>query len=151
MRINYSLIKSEEDIDILKGKESTFANLHYKYDKETIQFLKTHFYRQDSLYLVATDENSVFVALCSLDSDWWEPHHFFLREIFIMPSYQGQGIGKVLFEKCIDHANQFQAKAIVTETAFENIPMQKLCEKMGFTRFDNHQWKEGITYKLFLS
>ena len=34
----------------------------------------------------------------------------------------------VLFEKCIAYARGQKAKGVVTETAFENEPMQKLCE-----------------------
>ena len=37
---------------------------------------------------------------------------------------------------------------IVTETAFENSPMQTLCSKFDFKEWNNPQWKEGITYKL---
>ncbi len=140
-----------EDMDTLKDKKSTFANLHFVYDAETLSYLKKQFARTDSLYLIAKEDNYTFVAFCSLDSDWWEPRHFFLREIFVMPAYQGQGIGKMFIEKCVEHAKRHNALAIVTQTAFENQPMQKLCEKSGFSRWDNPQWKKDLTYKLVLS
>ncbi|KKP84608.1 MAG: hypothetical protein UR83_C0017G0004 [Candidatus Moranbacteria bacterium GW2011_GWF2_35_54] len=36
----------------------------------------------------------------------------------------------------------------MTQTEFENIPAQKLYEKIGFEEINNPEWKEGITYKL---
>lgn len=49
---------------------------------------------------------------------------------------------------CVEHARDKGAVGVVTETAFDNIPMQKLCEKLGFKKWENPQWKKGITYKL---
>lgn len=145
--ISYGKISEAAEIDVLLGKASTFANLHYKYDQETVDMLKRNFLLPDSLYTIAK-ENGEFVAFCSTDRDWWEPSYFFLREIFVMPSYQGQRIGEVLMKEGIGHAKAQGANGIVTETAFENIPMQKLCESKGFKRWGNPQWKEGVTYKL---
>lgn len=109
--------------------------------------LKGNFARSDSLYTIA-EEDGEFVAFCSTDSDWWEPKHFFLREIFVTPIHQGKRIGEALMKEGINHAKQHGALGIVTETAFENVPMQKLCEKCGFAKWDNPEWKSGITYKL---
>lgn len=147
--ISYEIITDIEDINVLLGKESTFANLHYKYSQETVDMLKKYFLRTDSFYLIVKDEG-VFVAFCSLDSDWWEPQYFFLREIFVMPEYQGQQIGMELIQRSIQHSQDNGAIGVVTETAFENVPMQKLCEKCGFQKWDNPEWKEGVTYKLKL-
>lgn len=145
--IAYTKITEINDIDMLLGKESAFANLHYKYERETIDMLKRNFFRSDSLYTIVK-ENGQFVAFCSTDSDWWEPQYFFLREIFVMPTYQRQRIGETLLKESINHAETCNANGIVTETAFENIPMQNLCERNGFKRWENPQWKEGVTYKL---
>jgi GNAT superfamily N-acetyltransferase len=89
-----------------------------------------------------------FVGFVSCDRDWWEDNRFFLREIFVSPDYQGQGVGRYLMQRCIDHARAHGAVELVTQTAYENIPMQQLCEKSGFVRWNNPQWTEGITYKL---
>lgn len=50
--------------------------------------------------------------------------------------------------RCIEHAKNLKANGVITETAFENYPMQSLCEKFSFKKWDNPQWKEGITYRL---
>ena len=145
--ISYQKVMVCDEIEVLRGKESTFANLHYAYDQQTIDLLQKNFTRPDSLYTMVRDGER-FVAFCATDSDWWEPHTFFLREIFVMPDYQRSGIGDVLMKESIAHAQSHRAKGIVTETALENVPMQKLCENNGFQRWENPQWKEGITYKL---
>lgn len=148
MNIEYSVIAQASDIDVLRGKTSQFKNFNVRYDEEAIEYLKVHVSDADSMYLMAK-EGDVFAGFCSVDSDWWEKNHFFLREIFVEPTFQQRGIGLELMQRCIAHAKKMGAIGIVTETAFENIPMQKLCAKCGFTEWENPQWKEGITYKIF--
>lgn len=138
-----SQIKDEKEIGFLLGKSS----FNYTYDKAAIDSLKKHFALKDSLYLIAK-KGTEFVAFCSIDKDWWEDGYFFIREIFVDPNFQKQGIGKTLMSRCIEHAGNKNAIGVITETAFENTPMQKLCAKLGFKEWTNPQWKEGITYKL---
>ncbi|TAN33022.1 GNAT family N-acetyltransferase [Patescibacteria group bacterium] len=71
-----------------------------------------------------------------------------VREILVDLNFQKQGFGKQLMSMCVEHARDKGAVGVVTETAFDNIPMQKLCEKLGFKKWENPQWKKGITYKL---
>ena len=44
--------------------------------------------------------------------------------------------------ECIHYAKHNNASAIITETAFENYSMQKLCESLEFNKRDNPKWKE---------
>lgn len=147
--ITISQITDIEDINILRNKSSKYEELTYKYDDECIEMLKNNFQRKDSLYLIAKSGDD-FAGFCSIDSNWWEENCFFIREIFIAPNFQKQEIGKKLMQQCIEHAKNHNAVEVVTETAFENVPMQKLCTKLGFIEWDNPQWKEGITYKVKL-
>lgn len=145
--ITISIIKDEQEIDILRNVTSEYKDFVYRYDEETLNLLKKNLKLEGSLYIVAKQDGD-FVAFCSVDTEWWEDNHFFIREIFVKPDFQKQKIGEMLIKQCIDHARQKGATGIVTETAFENIPMQKLCVKLGFEKWDNPNWKEGITYKL---
>lgn len=138
-----SEIQDEKEIDFLRDKSS----FNYTFDKATIDLLKKHFRLKDSLYLIAK-KGAEFVGFCSIDRDWWESDFFFIREILVDPSFQKLGIGKDLMGRCIEHARSKKAVGVVTETAFENFPMQNLCAKFDFKEWDNPQWKEGITYKL---
>ena len=139
-----SAMTNEEEIESLRGKLS----FHYTYDDAMIDSLKKHFLLKNSLYLLAKKEDE-FVAFCSIDRDWWEDQFFFLREILVDANFQKLGLGSRLMNACIEHAKKNGAIGVVTETAFDNYPMQKLCEKLGFRKWENPQWNEGITYKLF--
>ncbi len=147
MNIEYSVITDPEGINVLRGRTSQFKNFTIRYDEETLEYLKANLADANSMYLIAK-EGDVFAGFCSIDSDWWEEKYFFLREIFVEPRFQKQGVGLELMQRCIVHAKKKDAMGVVTETAFENIPMQQLCTKIGFTIWENPKWKEGITYKL---
>lgn len=141
--IKITEMKDEKEIDFLFGRSS----FNYTYDKDTIDLLKKHFQLKDSLYLIVRRENK-FVGFCSIDRGWWEDNFFFIREILVDSSFQKLGIGKKLMQKCIEHAKDKKAIGVVTETDFENCPMQNLCKKLNFIEWKNPQWKEGLTYKL---
>jgi ribosomal protein S18 acetylase RimI-like enzyme len=141
--VTYSIIKTPEEINILRGIESH----GYTMNEELIKLLQRNFELEKSLYLLVKS-NSDFAGFCSIDKDWWEDNYFFLREIIVDPQFQQQGIGKELMTRCISHAKKSGANGVVTETDFDNARMQKLCEKLGFKKWDNPQWKDGITYKL---
>lgn len=51
-------------------------------------------------------------------------------------------------ERCVKYAKGRGAIGVVTETANDNDPMQNLCEKLHFIKWENSQRKDGITYKL---
>ena len=142
-KIVYSNITDIEEIEILRDRVS----FEYSFDQDTIDLLKKNFTLKDSLYILAKSDDD-FVAFCSVDRDWWEGNHFFIREILVDQKFQKQNIGMEIMNRCIEHAKKNGAKGIVTETAFENISMQRLCEKLGFKKWDNPTWKEGLTYKI---
>ena len=148
--IKISTINNESEIDILKDKTSIYWDFVIKYDKsanDTINLLKTNFKDKDNLYLIAKEDNE-FVWFCSIDKQWWEEWFYYIREIFIEPRYQKQKIWKELVQRCINYAKEKWAIWVITQTAFENIPMQKFCEKFWFKKWNNPKWKDGITYKL---
>ena len=141
--VTISAMADEKEIEFLRDKQS----FNYTFDKATMDSLKEHFKLKDSLYLIAK-KGEEFVAFCSIDRGWWEENFFFIREILVDSKFQKLGMGKKLMTRCIEHAKKNGATGVVTETAFENYPMQKLCEKIGFKKWDNPQWRTGITYKL---
>ncbi len=143
-------IENTSEIDQLLNRKSQYADFKYVYENETIELLKRNFSLPGSMYCTVMDGEQ-FIGFVSCDRDWWESNHFFLREIFIEPAYQGQGLGQALMVMCIDHAKSQSAHGLVTQTAFGNVPMQRLCERNGFVRWPNPQWDEGITYKLLFT
>lgn len=133
----------ENEIEILRGKSS----FNYTYDNVTIDLLKKNFKLKDSLYILAK-QNNEFVVFCSIDKDWWEDNYFFIREILVDPNFQKLGVGEELMNRCIEHAKHKGIIGVITETDFDNSPMQNLCTKLNFIKWENPKWNEGITYKL---
>jgi len=147
--MEYVPVATASELNLLLGKESRFNDFVYSYEKETVEMLKQNFTLSDSLYLWVHDGDT-FAGFVSCDKDWWEADSFFLREIFIDLSYQGRGIGTELGRRCMQHAKAHGATTLVTQTAFDNIPMQHLCTSLGFVPWENPHWDAGITYKLLL-
>jgi GNAT superfamily N-acetyltransferase len=145
-KIIYTTMKSPDEIEILRDRSGKYHDFVYTYKEPTIDLLKKNFSLPESLYLIAK-RGEEFVAFCSIDRDWWEENIFMVREILVDQNFQKQGIGEIIMGKCIEHAKNRGAVGVVTETAFENVPMQRLCAKMNFQEFENPHWKEGITYK----
>lgn len=145
--IVYATIEDPQEIEILRDKTSKYNDLILSYNQKTIDLLKANFDLKDSLYLIAK-RNNEFVGFCSIDRDWWEDDFFMIREIFVNPDFQKQGVGQKIMRMCIEHAKLKNAVGVVTETDFRNIPMQRLCGRFNFKEWDNPQWKDGITYKL---
>lgn len=141
--ISYSVILDIEEIEILRDRQV----FNYEYDQENIELLKQYFPTKDSLYTLVKNDDQ-FAGFCSIDRGWWEDDYFFLREILVDPNSRGLWIGGELMKRSINHAKNCGAVWVVTETAFDNLPMQWLCEKQGLKEWDNPQWKDGITYKI---
>lgn len=144
--ITYRQVATRDQLNTLVGKSSRYKDFWYQYDVETVNLLQANFSLPNGLYLF-TECDSEFAGFVSCDIDWWEPGAFFLRELFVSPEYQGQRIGTTLVQRCVEHAKKNGADTLVTQTAFENVPMQTLCESLGFTQWKNPRWGEGITYK----
>ena len=137
-KVEFYHLKNKDELSVLLGKKSQFKSLNY---------LRKNFSRKKSLYLFAKVDQQ-FAGFVSCDDNWWERNYFFIREIFVEPKFQKQGIGDVFVDKCIKHARKNRAIGIVTETDFRNTPYQKLLAKKKFKIFENPQWKEGVTLKL---
>lgn len=146
-------ILAVEDINVLRGQRSCVRGFVYKYgneregEDETLHLLRKNFTRTNSLYLMA-QERDMFAGFCAIDTDWREDGYAFLREIFIHPDFQRRGIAEECIRRCMLHTQNLGLKGIVTETAFENTPMQHLCAKLGFKPWNNPEWNDGVTLKL---
>ena len=153
--LEISPITHESEIDILRGRVSRSGDFVYGYGDErvcpdeTLDFLRAHLHHAGSLYLLAREDDG-FSGFSGMDTDWWEEGYAFLREIFVDGEHQRRGVAGALVERCIAHARAMGLAGIVTETAYENIPMRSLCTRYGFIEWDNPEWREGITLKKML-
>lgn len=84
--------------------------------------------REFALLLTAGDNTPLATAAYNADND--ESCEF---GILIADGLQGQGIGSLLMEKLIVRARQQGYRRMRAEILSENLPMQKLAAKLGFT------------------
>lgn len=151
-RAKYRIISNPEELNVLRGKKSKWGDFCYAYDDRTIDMLKKKISLPDSLYIMVTDEKGAFVAFCATDRDWREQDYFFLRELFVVPTYHGRGIGMELIKRIMMHARQKRAVGVVAEADFENARAKGIYGKMGFDEWETPQWgglqgENRITYK----
>lgn len=142
-KVDFRVVKDLKELEVLNN----LLSFNYSYDDKLIEELKKLFVLDNSLYIVAESDGK-FAGFCSVDRDWWEEDYFFTREIIVDENFRKQGIGFAMMTQCINHAENNGAVGVVTETAFDNDPMHGLCAKLGFKKWNNQYWKEGVTYKI---
>ena len=61
---------------------------------------------------------------------------FELVKMAVSPAFQGQGVAKMLLEKCLDRARELKARKIFLYSNSQLIPAITLYKKYGFTDVD---------------
>lgn len=141
----FSLVMSPDELDILKGKEAFYNDIHFYYSKKFVEELKEKLNKPHA-FQILVKINSEFVAYFASHELFWKDY-LFVVETFVMPEYQGLGLGTELMQRAIDFAKQEGLKGLMTQTEHNNIPAQKFYKKNGFIEIDNPEWDEGITYQ----
>ncbi|MCB1172414.1 MAG: GNAT family N-acetyltransferase [Leptospiraceae bacterium] len=72
-----------------------------------------------------------------------------IRFLGVLPSAQGQGIGRLLTEQCIVNAREDRAKSIGLFTSEAMIAAQKLYTNLGFCRVSEIDSHFGLRYWLY--
>lgn len=67
------------------------------------------------------------VALLALD-----PETFEVAKMAVAPAHQGKGLGRLLLERCIEHARSVGKKRLYLETNSKLAPAVALYRKLGF-------------------
>jgi ribosomal protein S18 acetylase RimI-like enzyme len=145
--MNVIQVQNKDELDILQGKQASFEKLKFEFSEKYIQSLKDNLDLKNSVQLIVKDGDIFCGYLSGYEHEFW-PNFLYLRELFIDPNYQGQGIGSKLLTEFLEKAKKLNLKGAMTQTEFENISAQKLYEKIGFLKIENKEWNEGITYEL---
>jgi ribosomal protein S18 acetylase RimI-like enzyme len=140
-------IENKEDLDILKGKNSSFGSLTFGFSETYLQTLKDSMDLKNSIQLMVKEGESFCGYAAGYEHVNW-PNYLYLCELFVDPDHQGKGIATALVSEFFEKAKALNLKGLMTQTEFENIPAQKLYEKMGFLKVENADWDKGITYRL---
>ena len=144
-KIEYKIITSPAELDILSVQSASYGTLTFDFPPEYINKLKERLTEPHAVQILATDTDK-FVGYIA-GSETIFPSYLFLSELFVSPDFAGKGIATELVQRTTEFAKNEGLKGVMVETEHENIPAQKLYEKIGFERIDNPEWN-GVTYRL---
>ncbi|MEK4085428.1 GNAT family N-acetyltransferase [Psychrobacillus sp. FSL K6-1415] len=105
-------------------------------------FLKERLVKEESVVFIAYDENSPvgFVQLYPSFSSVSMKQSWILNDLYVKKSARNNGFAEKLIKMVINFAEETDAKGILLETGEENIPAQRLYEKIGFIRDSNYYY-----------
>lgn len=141
------LITDPAQLDILSNKKASYGELNFGFSEKYLSWLKDLLKNKHAYQIILQEDGNFVGYIASAETLW--PNYLTIIEIFVSPEYQGKGIGKTLLGYITDFAKKEGLEGLMVQTEAENIPAQKLYERMGFNRIENKEW-EGITYKLEL-
>lgn len=102
-------------------------------------FLKERFQNNESIILIALDDNGNglgFTQLYPTFSSVSMQRFYILNDLYVLPTFRGQGIGESLLNAAKELAKANNWKGLALETAIDN-PAQKLYERLGWERSDD--------------
>ena len=141
--ISISNLKKHEDMAVIAGYYAEYyANsvLGEKWTKEKAIELFQYFYNQNKdLFFVAYDDDKPVGVIMSVLKPWWDGNHLEDGEIFVLPSYQRNGIAKSLFKALLNHAiEKYNATTLEAHTyEDENGFPYNWYKRIGFTTVDD--------------
>ncbi len=81
---------------------------------------------------VAVQHNRIVgMAICYVRYSTWKGPVLYLEDLIVTESCRGQGIGKALFETCLDHASSKQYRRMVWQVLDWNTPAILFYERYG--------------------
>jgi ribosomal protein S18 acetylase RimI-like enzyme len=128
-----------EDLPQLKELMLSYIVDFYKVprpDDHALQGLITHLLDTpwDGIQFVAETKDGVLAGFATLyfTFNTLEVKRMaFLYDLFVHPAARGQKIGESLFQTCHAHVRENGYSHMIWETAHDNLPAQKLYDKMG--------------------
>ena len=114
---------STDDIPVIKGMSSVVFRHTYStiLDNEQIEYMMEWMYSTDSLMKQFSEEHVFFIAFkenipCGYMSIQHEKSNeieidiYHLHKLYVMPTMQGNGVGKLLLEKAFNYAGENKDK-----------------------------------------
>ena len=101
-----------------------------------LTFLSERMAREESVLFLAVDGSRGlgFTQLYPSFSSVSMRRLWILNDLFVEPGERGRGVGAALLEQAARLAVESQAKRLVLATATDNVPAQRLYEKMGWEK-----------------
>ncbi len=100
-------------------------------------FLAERLRNKESVILLALEEDQSPAGFVQLYPSWTSvsmKRLWILNDLFVSPSYRRKGVAQSLIKKAIEVAKETRCKGLTLETLRQNVPVQKLIEKLGWKR-----------------
>lgn len=110
-------------------------NIGEQWDDASAHALLDHlFVAQPDLFFVATAGSEIVGAICAITKPWWDGVHLTDGELFVDPSCQGKGVGKILVKTLFQEAKKSYG-AVVWDTFTHRVYEHPLSwyKKLGFS------------------
>lgn len=144
-KIKYVPAKEEDRAFFIKVHHAAYRETIEKmfgWDEELQDEYANRPFNEGGIHIVFTDDKPVGVV------GWENKNEFFwLKELFILPEYQGRGIGSKIVLETIKRAKAVK-KDIRLRTLKANLGAKKLYEKYGFRVSDatDIHWNMILSY-----
>ena len=108
------------------------------------EFISKRINKNESVIYLAMDENTGdgmgFVQLYPAFSSVSLKRIWILNDLFVGKDYRKQGVAEALIEKSKEFAGETGSKGIILETHLSNVNAQKLYDKTGFKKDEEHYY-----------
>jgi len=147
MEIDIIQVQDPEELNILRGQEARFGDLVFSHPDNFINLLKDKLTTKGAAQFIVKEKLNFAGFISGYEDSAWSGY-LFLNELFVNPDYQDRKVGTNLVNKLALLARDKNLKGLIVQTEFENMPAQKLYEKLGFARVESQEQLGGITYRL---
>ncbi|HXH30793.1 MAG TPA: GNAT family N-acetyltransferase [Bacteriovoracaceae bacterium] len=141
MKIRVAVPDDLEQLLVLFKGYLEFYQMDFK-ERDCADFLKERLAKSDSVIIVAENLTPTgltgFAQLYPSFSSLRQKKSWILNDLFVAPTWRGQGIGQVLVKFIQQYSLESQAKGISLQTGKENKEAQRLYEMNGWKRDENY-------------
>ncbi len=141
-----SRVTDPDELNELVNYSAEFEDLKFGFSDQYLSKLKEMINEPHAFQEILRSEAGDFAGYVAASESIF-PNYTFLAELFVNPIYAGKGLGTKLVQDTIEAARANGLAGVMTQTEHENLPAQKLYEKMGFEQIENPN-SSHITYQL---
>lgn len=130
-----SLAQLFDEYRVFYGKESDVSG--------AVEFLSARIGNNESTAFIAFDENNNamgFTHLYPIFSSTRMSRLWLLNDLYVNENYRKLGVGEALLERAKKLSDDTNARGLILETANDNHPAQKLYEKNGWDKDNDHYY-----------
>jgi uridine kinase len=140
------ILNTKEDLEVLKQIYND-ESLNLQDENNYINKIWNKKEKQDSYFIICLIGSKPAGFAASLYYDDMVGGTYFLSELYVNKNFRKQGVGQFLVKKVIEFASRKRYKVTTTQTEQDNIPAQKLYNKIGFKPVKN-EYTQHLTLQI---